>query len=72
LAGSLALGAYGVVAVVVTSPQYFSYLFYVVGVALARLPEIFMVHEHGDVHEIQLRQDLKQGLAQVQDGNFTA
>ncbi len=44
----------------------------VMGIALARLPEIFVVHEDRDMHKFQLGQDGKQRLPQVQDGNLTA
>ena len=42
------------------------------GIAVAHLPEIFVVHENRDMNKFQLGQDRKQGLAQVQDGNLTA
>ena len=44
----------------------------VMDIAVAGLPEIFMVHEDRDMNKFQLGQDRKQGLAQVQDGNLTA
>ena len=39
-------------------------------VAGAGLPIVLVVHEHREVHEVQVGQDREQRLPEVQDGNF--
>jgi hypothetical protein len=44
--------------------------FQVMEIAGAGLPKILVVHEHREVHEVQVGQDREQRLPEVQDGNF--
>lgn len=46
--------------------------FQMVDVAFPRLAEVFMVHEHRDVDELQVRQHRKEGFPQIKDGHLAA